>query len=117
MSKPRITGKLALQLLEEVVAEKGEDYIYPDQYCVYVKEGQPACIVGHVFDRLGVLDRGWAADHTAVTGLFHDEAPVVATKKAIKVLDAAQNAQDGAGLGRSGRKTWGQALEEARRVK
>lgn len=53
-----ITVEQATKALEEIVAEYGEDYIYPGssnpkQGCIYRDEyGQPSCIVGHVLSRL-----------------------------------------------------------------
>lgn len=54
-----LTGEGALGVLRLVVFEKGNGYVYPraeDEVdtCRNFKDGQPSCIVGHVFARLGV---------------------------------------------------------------
>jgi hypothetical protein len=43
----------AIELMEQVVAEKGEDHVVTK--CEYFNplDGTPVCIVGHVIDRLG----------------------------------------------------------------
>lgn len=46
-----------LQAANEVVNEKGHDYVYdpsknPDGGCVYAVHGTPSCLVGHVIYRL-----------------------------------------------------------------
>jgi hypothetical protein len=53
-----------IQTLEEVVAEAGEDYVYPpdrpenttndSSTCWYVWDGQPDCIAGRALFQLGV---------------------------------------------------------------
>ena len=52
-----ITVEQVIATLEEVVAEKGEDYVYPTEAgygeCFYGNEdGSPSCIVGHVLAKL-----------------------------------------------------------------
>lgn len=60
-----LTYARALVLLREVIAEKGEDYVYPRRdardvghgvvvTCFYAEYDQPSCIVGHVLHRAGV---------------------------------------------------------------
>lgn len=61
----KITDELFLSTLKDVVKEN-PDYVYAedekskdvygDSLCVYFypEDGKPACVVGHVFDRLGV---------------------------------------------------------------
>lgn len=66
-----LTLDRAVELAREVVAEFGEDYVYPESHkrlqwedepespsnpmsCVYVHEGKPSCIVGHILHRHGV---------------------------------------------------------------
>lgn len=64
MKTEEITDDLFLSTLKEVVKEN-PDYVYAEDEkflddfdevsCVYFDEdGKPACVVGHVFDRLGV---------------------------------------------------------------
>jgi hypothetical protein len=53
----RLTRDRAVELLEELIAEFGADYVYqpPDgTHCVYVHDDQPSCGVGHVLARAGV---------------------------------------------------------------
>lgn len=100
----------ALELLRQVVAEKGEDYVYPDELkdvyagCEYMIDGQPACIVGHVFHKLrpetpwvenGVI---WDSDGNQL-----DWAVQTFTPAAQQMLLQAQMVQDGG-------ETWGLAL-------
>lgn len=105
-----------LDLLAEVVADMGEDYVYPDELreggvegaCYYVVNGQPACIIGHVLARAGLLDHpvavgNWNAMRLGVAGLDVDTAPPVTTVDAARVLAAAQSTQDDGD-------TWGEAL-------
>lgn len=64
MKTEEITDDLFLSTLKDVV-EENPDYVYAEDEkflddfdevsCVYFDEdGKPACVVGHVFDRLGV---------------------------------------------------------------
>lgn len=57
----RLTYTRTLQLLREVIAEKGEDFVYEPfvdedgfSMCRYVVQGQPSCLVGHVLHRAGI---------------------------------------------------------------
>lgn len=114
----------ALALLERAVAEKGEDYVYPDHgradtdyrtshgSCVYQTRHtkQPACIVGHVLDyagRLGdVVEAG--LNQNGVTRLTVAGFGLkVFTHRAGQVLGKAQSSQDNGG-------SWGEALAAAR---
>lgn len=60
-----LTYDRAVELAREVVADFGEDYVYPESEkrretdgslpsCVYVHEGCPSCLVGHILHRHGV---------------------------------------------------------------
>lgn len=53
-SEPRFTLEQVLQAAREAVEEKGDGYVYSDEYedCKYAVDGMPACIVGHVVNRL-----------------------------------------------------------------
>ena len=106
-----LTYVRALELLREVVAEKGEGYIYswPDgDGCYYVHGDEPGCGVGHVLYRAGwplsqlaaVDMRGNSCVH--VIPAFCDNAQPAA----ITLLRTFQEAQD-AGA------TWGAALRTA----
>lgn len=47
-----ITDEQLNAAIEEVVAEKGENFIYAKATCSYAEDGQPSCIVGHVFAKV-----------------------------------------------------------------
>lgn len=100
----------ALRLLGEVVADFGEDYVYPTELrdvegvCLYWASGKPACLVGHVLHR-------WGVDVELLKGGAYDlpNQGVALTEDALEVLADAQRAQDQ-------RMTWGYALERAQRA-
>ena len=94
--------------LRAVVAEKGADYVYRGS-CVYAIDGQPACIVGHVYARLGLLD-GRTRRSGVEAGMLHQGAIAMSARS---VLRAAQVVQDGDVPPRFGRGTWGEALAAA----
>jgi hypothetical protein len=107
-----ITGEEALHLLELVVKEHGEDFVYqrPSDSrfsCVYMYNGQPSCIVGHVFaDQIGI-PVPLRMENVTPSGSLFEVPGVVLTEEGAAVLDAAQAQQD---VG----KTWGVALDAAR---
>lgn len=111
----KITLPKALKLLERAVAEKGADYTV--DLCRYFDDGEPACIVGHVFSYVGAtegdLHMGYDAHQVASANTAElrtiDVQGVKITPKAREVLSAAQQAQDRG-------KTWGNALKSARKV-
>ena len=96
-----------LEHLRAVVAEKGADYIYWGS-CVYAIDGQPACIAGHVYARLGLLDEQTQISGASAAALHRDEI----ARSARLILQAAQEVQDGVSP-RSERGTWGEALAAA----
>lgn len=117
----RIDVAEALALLERAVAEKGEDYIYPnggrgDDFhsengaCVYQTRytKQPACIVGHALYYKDLLQYVVDADYNEGTGP-HTLAYAlgVFTTAAADFLNEVQSAQDAG-------KTWGAALRLGR---
>jgi hypothetical protein len=101
-------------LLVRAVEEKGADYVYPDEQktpkgqlgddlCMYVHDGAPSCIVGHVLHYAGVeLEKfePWEGSRAEIVG----EALTEWHPSVLKALGAAQEAQDGG-------KTWGKALD------
>lgn len=111
----------AIELLKRAVAEKGADYVYerPDEAlsCVYVSNGAPSCIVGHVISYVApeLLDsiHIWEQDAFAETGsgveslVEHFGAEFDMTDEALTALGIAQEAQD---MGAN----WGRALGKAR---
>ena len=110
MKIDKIDKKQVIALLTDIVAEHGEDYIYPDPVCSYLDdEDHPSCIVGHVLARLDLLDLQVVQDNgeageLAETGLF--------TAPAVRALRVAQCAQDG--VTARTRETWGKALRKAK---
>lgn len=95
-----IDGATALRLLREVVAER-PDYVYkPPQdmgVCVYVADGKPSCIVGHVLSRAGCTsDQLHSLDMIgAIDATWLDVDWLELTDEAIRILGTAQGVQDG----------------------
>lgn len=58
-----MTTDEALALLREIVSERPDGYRYekPGQRCVYLHDGEPSCLIGHFFARLGVSTETLAA--------------------------------------------------------
>ena len=112
-----IDSQRTLELLQEVVSEHGDGHTSMNMYKDPNTEA-PVCIVGHVLDKLGILDTVKIPDniidtyvnnqnYKAVEFLARDGLLPGFTDKAVKVLQAAQNEQDGGG-------TWGEALVAAK---
>ena len=95
-----------LEHLRAVVAAKGADYVYPESACFYAINGEPACIVGHVYARLGLLDKA-TQDSGASAWALHESK---ITSNGRDFLGNAQRVQDARG-------TWGEALAAAERVR
>jgi hypothetical protein len=93
----------AKELLAEAVAEKGEDYVYPESdkrggICQYQLEGKPACLVGNVLARHGwSVEALKAADHVSLWNTYDADLG-----SASLLLSEAQNKQDRGS-------TWGEA--------
>lgn len=106
-----LTPARAIELLREVVAEFGEDYVYPyqdeeDGTCLYVHGDQPGCIAGHVYHRAGLtLEQLKREEHT---GADSSDFRILLPGNGTAVVRPAQGAQDN-GL------TWGEALADAER--
>ena len=106
-----LSEALVTEAIEAVVAEKGEDFVYDVEVhgdganCLYVKDGQPSCIVGHVMARLGYpLDMFIGLEgQTPITGPFLDVFSGLPGHVAA-ALNSAQIRQDGG-------KTWGESLD------
>lgn len=115
----------AIRSLREVVFEKGPDYVYRrvEAYgfqgaCVnFTEDGEPSCIVGHVFGLLGLtgekaLEVGVASTAIASVScelLNRSDFEWTFTDGAIRILAVAQDYQD---TGSS----WGEALEACENV-
>jgi hypothetical protein len=51
-----LTLDSAKQAAQEIILEFGEDYVYEKDelgFCHYMRDGQPSCLVGRIFHRLG----------------------------------------------------------------
>jgi len=111
----------AIRLLREAVEEKGADYVYGNDACVYALgngvQKSPSCLVGHVLHK-----KGWIVDppdkHVTEVIAWNSAASELGfehfTYGAVEVLVAAQNVQDGNMSPNRG--TWGEALDEAIRI-
>ena len=97
-----------LEHLRAVVAEKGADYVYRRETCRYAIAGAPSCIVGHVYARLGLLDKATQESISKAKGLHVGKI----ARLARRVLQAAQEVQD-ADVPPFVRGTWGEALAAA----
>lgn len=110
-----LTFERAVELAHEVVAEFGEDYVYPaDQKraedggsspsCVYVHENKPSCLVGQILHRHGVdlFDLSKEEFRGAHFVAFHLAGADMDTRQ---FLDAAQSSQDKGN-------TWGEAVRD-----
>lgn len=102
----------ALRLLEEVVADFGEDYIDPTSdenggACSYWEGNMPGCIVGQVLHRHGYSDLDLQCfDAWGAVGI-DENWPDILLEGGASILSAAQVLQD---TGHS----WGEALKAAR---
>lgn len=113
----KITDKQILDTLKDVVKEN-PDYVYANDHRVYYSsgsytecyyfeaDGSPACVVGHVFDRLGVSleDIGYFNEVS-----FYDFSDVVfpSISKTTEIfVSSVQRSQD-AGL------SWGEAYDKS----
>lgn len=115
-----LTGQGALGLLRLAVFEKGDKYVYPLALqgpgdCQNFENGQPSCIVGHVFEKLGVTyDLALAAGIDGSVGAAgsiarlksHGWTDWTFSLEATCVLISAQSWQDRGS-------TWGEALAAA----
>lgn len=118
-----LTPERALELMREVVAEYGEDYVYADTsgvqadgnssaFCVYAdaEEECPSCLVGHALFRAGVtIAELVELDESSDPSIKHAYSPAFTLKGGSReVFAAAQEAQDNGAA-------WGVALAEAER--
>lgn len=104
MTVEALTYDRAVELAREVVAEFGEDYVYPENQkrpetdgslpsCVYVHEGCPSCLVGHILHRHGVSLEDLSQNEFR-GAWFVSVKCADADEKARTFLDAAQGSQD-----------------------
>ena len=111
----KLTRSVVLETLEEIVAENGEDYVYPlantAASCQYANpDGTPSCIVGHLIYKLdpSVLDdiRTSPGGYN-IDGVFSLQDGFIKIKDDPSLLDALENLQNDQDMG----KTWGVALD------
>lgn len=108
----------AINLMEKAIGEMGADHVYKpfpqmnelfnreEEVCLYFSpEGQPSCIVGHVFSYLGYGPNILIEGKTASAAI--DTLGIDADPDAVAILEATQSAQD---IG----KAWGVALADAK---
>lgn len=105
-----ITRDDVLGHLRAVVAEAGEDYVYPvideDHTCWYVRDGEYDCIAARVFGRLGVPVGDLAQHEGWTAGAVVEWLDLCFTLEAEDALAVAQHQQDKG-------TTWGGALAAA----
>lgn len=123
MTNITLTKEQVTDILSDLVADYGEDYVYDQeanygtgQLCVYTDGDKPSCIVGHVLFRAGTpmnvlkaIDYGGVIDgygqlHTGSlsdTNIWEDEVQhwlnangIVLTEAAIDILGRVQRMQD-----------------------
>lgn len=89
------TSAEIVEHLAAVVDEVGAEFVYHDKYgqiCEYTRNGEPACIVGRVFARLGIDVP--ALPNGPLGMLVVDEWVRFTEPGAYSVLGIAQQAQD-----------------------
>lgn len=113
-----ITHQSVVDGLSAIVAECGEDFVYPSRggECVYVYNGKPDCIVGRFLASVGVpVERLAKADTVDLDGSIaagdllerlQQEGIASADRFARNILQVVQVKQDGG-------HTWGEALDMA----
>jgi hypothetical protein len=123
VAQVRIDKDNVLRLLQEVVAEKGSEYVYelygmqaPRAACVNVAghgdERRPVCIVGYALARAGITMQQFddlgirGAGATTTLSLLRGEDLLEIDKPAALALRIAQTNQDRG-------KTWGQSYDAA----
>lgn len=127
----KITGKKALKMLERIVEERGENYLYdmPDSGCAYQVGGVPSCGIGLALSKFGApadtlrkldgemnLDgktyeysSGSSSINTGRSRSVLDYEGFILTPKARLVFMTFQGMQDTS-------RTWGEALDAAKRI-
>lgn len=102
-----------LQLLRKAVDEKGLDHVgmnSTDEGCQYFEDGQPSCIIGHVFSYMGLRQELMGTENTVpiIGPTYADQLemhPRLATQlrlagipdftqQALRLMSLAQSEQD-----------------------
>lgn len=99
------------QLIEETkkVAANNPDFVYKkERGCVYVRNGQPSCLIGHALWNLGLIDASLetCSDNESGVEEIIDALHLNVDGDEQVWLDNAQSSQD---IGKS----WGQAISLA----
>ena len=111
--------------LEALVAEKGEDFVYgknaqegPDYpVCLYVRNGEPDCIVGQFLARQGVpIERLMEADKTFGGTPARDLLQELVNEDVISISDDSIYALREAQYNQDTRLTWGESVTLAVRM-
>jgi hypothetical protein len=114
-----INKERAIELLEQAVAERGEDFVYYNAYqenyanygaCRYQIDGEPACLVGLALAKAGVSPEGLnLLEGSGITNSYTLNRPqnLKITPDALAVFQVAQDTQDNDG-------PWGEALRLAK---
>lgn len=105
------TNEQVIAAIKKAVEAKGQDYVYPRGLggrCDYSRDGEPSCIVGHVFNYLDTelfekvvrseRHLGFSPQLLAIESIRED-----LTSAQLHALRKAQSIQDAGG-------TWGEAL-------
>lgn len=110
----------AISFAEEMIREKGADYIYVNPDGVSSTDGadccnwdrntnQPSCIVGWILYRAGVPEEKLIDHNTEAVYMFKEYLEGCDFGKVFEFLANLQNLQDQG-------ETWGKALEKARQI-
>lgn len=108
-----LTYTEAVALLDRAVAERGEDYVYPEEErtamgdCRYFFDGHPSCIIGHVLAYKGIGAEQIKDYEGKYVGAVISKFFVPAIDVAL-LFTEAQSMQDNG-------HSWGQAVSEAKR--
>jgi hypothetical protein len=104
-----ISGPEAVDMLERVVAKRGEDFMYHgvgmEESCQYVDFDGPSCGVGLVLSYLGVSDRTLSAldddfdgesafQNEPIQRFLHEVSSLDFDEKAVRILSTFQRFQD-----------------------
>jgi hypothetical protein len=94
--------RTTVRLLDEALAKRGEDFVYDrvsygDQ-CVYVYDGQPACLVGEVLFLAGVpvewMEYNNSGNADDILGKLESQRGVQVPQAVKDALRSAQSQQD-----------------------
>lgn len=101
-----LTFENVTPVIEQIVKDAGEDFVFPDQCRYFNDYDEPQCLVGHVFHRMGVEYPKRAGKFESLTNYFSVDRLFEALggdEVLGRALMRAQVVQDN-------RKPWGVAL-------